>query len=130
MTQKEFAKAIGKSHRTVQGWEGESSTPSDVVIEYICDIFSVNYYWLLKGIGDMFIAKSSSSNIVTFGDFGTQIQSAGSIQYIYKDKENPALRGSSKEVEEFIELVFEYATPAMIKEWKSKLLKIKKILEE
>lgn len=66
MTQDEFAEKIGVSKNFVWMIEKGERVPSDRTVKDICREFKVNYEWLTKGIGDMFIQNKRKSEIADF----------------------------------------------------------------
>ena len=127
MTQTQFAEHLGKGMRTVQNWENGSNIPSVSVLTHICKTFGVSEAWLLTGKGEMFEKTSNSqyavgTNIIQSNGHGSVLQILTSSDRI-KEAVND-------DVQELVELIVQYATPAMIREWKKKLLQIKKLHEE
>lgn len=66
MTQDEFAEKIGVSKNFVWMIEKGERVPSDRTVKDICREFKVNYEWLTKGTGDMFIQNKRKSEIADF----------------------------------------------------------------
>lgn len=66
MTQDEFAEKIGVSKNFVWMIEKGERVPSARTVKDICREFKVNYEWLTKGIGDMFIQNKRKSEIADF----------------------------------------------------------------
>lgn len=66
MTQDEFAEKIGVSKNFVWMIEKGERVPSNRTVKDICREFKVNYEWLTKGIGDMFIQNKRKSEIADF----------------------------------------------------------------
>ncbi len=58
LTQKEFAKRIGKTERAIQRYEAEQRTPDETTLRLIEQTFSVNPEWLRHGKGEMFKQKN------------------------------------------------------------------------
>ena len=54
LNQTEFSKIIGCASNTVSGWESGDRTPTEISIKSICREFSVNYAWLVDGVGPMY----------------------------------------------------------------------------
>ncbi len=59
LTMEEFGKKIGITRSSVNSLEKGVNNPSEQTIKSICREFSVDYLWLTKGIGDMFIEEES-----------------------------------------------------------------------
>lgn len=66
MTQDEFAEKIGVSKNYVWMIEKGERVPSDRTVKDICREFKVNYEWLTKRTGDMFIQNKRKSEIADF----------------------------------------------------------------
>lgn len=57
-TQDDFADFLGISKSNLSSYEAGRRTPSDAVIQLICQKCNVNENWLRTGNGEMFIPKS------------------------------------------------------------------------
>ena len=57
-TQDDFADFLGISKSNLSSYEAGRRTPSDAVIQLICQKCNVNENWLRTGKGEMFIPKS------------------------------------------------------------------------
>lgn len=55
LTMEEFGKKIGMSKSSVSGIENEKNGASEQTIRLICSTWGVDYFWLTKGDGDMFV---------------------------------------------------------------------------
>lgn len=126
LTQTEFGEILGKKLRTVQDWEGQKNTPPESVLELICIKFNVSMNWLRDGSGNMFLTHPLNSQNM-YGS-GIQIQN-GNIK-IYGTTSNPMTESVAGEVKELFELILEYGTPKIIRNFKSKMLEIKRLHEE
>ena len=56
-TQETFAKYLGISKQNLASYETNRRTPSDAVVQLICEKCNVNKEWLLYGTGEMFIEE-------------------------------------------------------------------------
>ena len=57
LTQQQFAEKIGVNRTTITNIETGKKTPSDLIINAICTVYSVNKEWLCTGKGKMFLGK-------------------------------------------------------------------------
>lgn len=55
LTMEEFGKKIGMSKSSVSGIENEKNGASERTIRLICSTWGVDYYWLTRGEGEMFL---------------------------------------------------------------------------
>ena len=65
-TQQEFSNRTGIARSTICNYEKGRSTPTNAVIEHICNLFSVSENWLRYGEGEMYVKKSRSEAITDF----------------------------------------------------------------
>lgn len=68
LTQQKFADRLDISRNFVAQIEMGNKIPSERTIKDICREFKVNYEWLTKGTGDMFIQNKRKSEIADFVD--------------------------------------------------------------
>lgn len=61
LSQEEFGKRIGSARNTIANYEIGRRSPSNTVVKAICREFRVNYFWLTKGIGEMFTGTPQSA---------------------------------------------------------------------
>lgn len=54
LKQYQFAERLGVTNTAVCAWEAGRRNLTEQTIRSICREFRVNYFWLTKGIGDMF----------------------------------------------------------------------------
>lgn len=66
LTQQKFADRLDISRNFVAQIEMGNKIPSERTIKDICREFKVNYEWLTKGTGDMFIQNKRKSEIADF----------------------------------------------------------------
>lgn len=59
LNQRDFGEKIGISNPAVSKIEKGINMPSEQTIRSICREFNVDYFWLTKGIGSMFIEEES-----------------------------------------------------------------------
>lgn len=57
LTQQQFAEKIGVNRSTVANIETGKKIPSDLIVNAICNEYSVNKKWLYTGTGEMFLSK-------------------------------------------------------------------------
>ena len=57
--QKTFANFLGISYDNLASYESGRRTPTDAVIELICEKCSVNKEWLVNGTGERYVSDSS-----------------------------------------------------------------------
>lgn len=62
-SQKTFADYLGISSANLASYETGRRTPTDAVVQLICQKCSVNEDWLRTGKGEMFIEKSKDEHI-------------------------------------------------------------------
>ena len=62
-TQDDFADFLGISKSNLSSYEAGRRTPSDAVIQLICQKCNVNEEWLRTGKGEMLIQKSKDEEI-------------------------------------------------------------------
>ena len=62
-SQKAFADYLGISSANLASYETGRRTPTDAVVQLICQKCSVNEEWLRTGNGEMFIEKSKDEQI-------------------------------------------------------------------
>lgn len=55
LSQEAFGSKIGIKKSSMSSIEKNKSNPSEQTIKFICKEFNVNYSWLVKGIGDIFV---------------------------------------------------------------------------
>ena len=60
LSQEDFGKRIGSARNTIANYELGRRTPSNTTVKAICREFRVNYFWLTKGDGDIFIGTPES----------------------------------------------------------------------
>lgn len=56
MTLEKFGEKIGMKKNSLSQIENEKNTLTEKTARSICTAYNVNYFWLTKGIGDMFTA--------------------------------------------------------------------------
>jgi len=126
LTQTEFGEILGKTLRTVQTWEsGERNIPESV-IRLMSVKFNMSEEWLKTGNGSMYNSTNGSQSVV--GNYGINIQN-GNITF-YGTTSNPLSESFTDDVKELFELILDYGTPKIVKQFKSKMLDIKKLHEE
>lgn len=54
LTQEQFGKKLGVSRSVIVNLEHGLTTPSDIFVGHVCEIFSVSRHWLETGEGDMY----------------------------------------------------------------------------
>lgn len=106
-TDKELAKALNISYKTLDGWKFRKSLPEKRIKDLVGPD-KVNFEWLFSGNGrwcdnSMEISNNTNSVIVN-----------GSIVNGHQVK-------VSQELMDFVELFKEYGSNAMLKKWKSEL---------
>ncbi len=74
-TQETFAEYLGISKQNLASYETGRRTPSDAVIELICEKCNVNKEWILEGKGDMFIEEDEEFSYIC-GKIGIQDKKA------------------------------------------------------
>lgn len=62
-TQDDFADFLGISKSNLSSYESGRRTPSDAVIQLICQKCNVNEEWLRNGVGEPYIKKSKDEQI-------------------------------------------------------------------
>lgn len=62
-TQDDFADFLGISKSNLSSYEAGRRTPSDAVIQLICQKCNVNENWLRTGIGEMFVPETKDEQI-------------------------------------------------------------------
>lgn len=55
LSQEAFGSKIGIKKSSMSSIEKNKSNPSEQTIKFICKEFNVNYSWLVKGTGDIFV---------------------------------------------------------------------------
>lgn len=128
LTQTEFGKSLGKTLRTIQNWEYEKATPDDSSIRFICLKYDVSFDWLKEGKGKIFKEHTGNSQNI-MRNYGIQIQHNGSINH-FGSPSNPLTEDVADDVKELFELIIEYGTPKIIKNFKAKMLEIKKLHDD
>ncbi len=97
---------------------------------------NINLDWFLSGEGEMFLPYNNANiNNQVFGDNANNnqvignnnIANNGSVQVV---GHNLNQISASNETDEIVELIKNYATPKILQDLKSKLLKIKEISEK
>lgn len=151
-TQQELADALGKSISSIQFWEKGTNEPSKSTLRHIAETLNININWLVNGTGEM---KSASNTQNIKGDGNIQ-NNSGDIMFdtlpgysgiMRPDTEIPGTKGltvgqtaslirtitaalqDDPELMTLIKLLINHATPAMKRDLKDKLLKIKQISE-
>lgn len=54
LTQEDFASKLGLSRNFIAQVEAGSRNPSERTIRDICNVYKVNYQWLVNGLGEMY----------------------------------------------------------------------------
>lgn len=62
-TQDDFADFLGISKSNLSSYESGRRTPSDAVIQLICQKCNVNEEWLRNGVGEPYMKKSKDEQI-------------------------------------------------------------------
>ena len=114
-TDKELAKALNISYKTLDGWKFRKSLPEKRIKDLVGPD-KVNFEWLFSGNGrwcdnSMEISNNTNSVIVN-----------GSIVNGHQVK-------VSDEFMEFAELFKKYGTSELLKQWTESLLKIKEVIK-
>lgn len=68
LTQKDFGKRIGVEGNTVTTYEKGIRTPSDSVMQLICNEFNVRKEYLYDGVGEPYIQKTKNQEIYDFAN--------------------------------------------------------------
>lgn len=58
LTMLEFGESIGMSKASISGIEAGKNGPSEQTVRLICSMYSVDYFWLKTGEGDMYINET------------------------------------------------------------------------
>ena len=68
LSQTEFGKNIGVSRDVINNLDRSESAvePKPLMIEHICSVYNVNPDWLMHGIGEMFLDKTTEDEITEF----------------------------------------------------------------
>ncbi|MGD9809657.1 MAG: helix-turn-helix domain-containing protein [Deferribacterales bacterium] len=127
LSQTQFGERLGKGLATIQRWEALEEPPKDSIINLICSVFGISETWLKTGTGNMYGSYSNNQSIQK--NYGIQIQNNGNITH-FGTPTNPMTEGVEKDVKELFEMILEYGTPKIIKQFKSKMEAIKKLHEE
>lgn len=106
-TQESFAKYLGISKSNLSSYEAERRTPSDAVIQLICQKCNVREDWLRTGQGDMYDiplddTAIAASNILENEDVPFYDTIKRIIQ-IYEKLDSDAQDVINKEIEDFLE---------------------------
>ena len=103
-SQKAFADYLGISSANLASYETGRRTPTDAVVQLICQKCSVNEEWLRTGNGEMFIEKSKDEQIA---EMLADIQTGG--EETFKHRLVSALSKLNKEdwesLEKLIDLI-------------------------
>lgn len=54
LTMHEFGKTLGMSKSSISGIEAGKNGPSEQTVRLICSVYSVEYFWLKTGDGNMY----------------------------------------------------------------------------
>lgn len=69
LTRAAFGKPVGASDSVIKNIEYGKTTPRDLLVDMICNAYSVNENWLRTGEGEMLLAKTSEAELMTaFGE--------------------------------------------------------------
>lgn len=60
LTMLEFGKSLGMSKSSISGIEAGKNGPSEQTVRLICSVYSVEYFWLKTGDGNMYINETDS----------------------------------------------------------------------
>lgn len=64
LSQEEFGNKLGVTASSVSGWESERRFSSLSIIKSVCNIYNVNYEWLINGTGDMLLPDSLVDKLI------------------------------------------------------------------
>ena len=69
MTRAAFGKPVGATDSVIKNIEYGKTTPRDLLIDMICNAYSVSEKWLRTGEGDMLLTKTSEAELIAaFGE--------------------------------------------------------------
>lgn len=69
LTRAAFGKPVGASDSVIKNIEYGKTTPRDLLVDMICNAYSVNENWLRTGEGEMLLTKTSEAELMTaFGE--------------------------------------------------------------
>lgn len=64
LSQEEFGNKLGVTASSVSGWESGRRFSSLSIIKSVCNIYNVNYEWLVNGTGDMLLPDSLVDKLI------------------------------------------------------------------
>lgn len=69
LTRAAFGKPLGASDSVIKNIEYGKTHPRELLLDMICNVYSVNIAWLQTGEGDMLLPRSSESELINaFGE--------------------------------------------------------------
>lgn len=64
LTQDAFSAKLGLSRNFIAQVESGLKNPSDRTIRDICNVYKVNYQWLVNGVGEMYVEDDSDAQAI------------------------------------------------------------------
>jgi len=127
----ELSKAISIGRTTLIDYENGKSEPKASILLKISEFCKTNELWLLTGKGSMYLEKDNSFSLENSQN---NIESSNinnihlnNVQDCDINHLSSPLHLASGDINDFCQLIKDYATPKMIEEIKQKLLKIKEL---
>ena len=66
LSQTAFGEKIGLGRGSIKGFDEKTTTPNQLTLQLICDVYNVNLDWLMHGTGEMFSERDTEDEIADF----------------------------------------------------------------
>ncbi|UCH63478.1 MAG: helix-turn-helix transcriptional regulator [Fidelibacterota bacterium] len=90
LKQNELAEKLNVTRQSISGYETERMIPSTRVIEKMCDLYGINPWWLMYGVGSSSSEKGEEISLMSSAPYEEVLTDTQRtlINYIKSDKES------------------------------------------